>query len=114
MNYGLNIKKEGALDFLSLGALVNRLDPGIIPFRKATQRMKWNDQANWDGGKELKEDARGFGKAMCFFTRQDGALVAVAKKRWVTISRDGGKTWDQPVRPDSLRSEEHTSELQSL
>ena len=36
MNYGLNIKKEGALDFLSLGALVHRLDPGIIPFRKAT------------------------------------------------------------------------------
>src|SRR5665213_3000745 len=25
-----------ALDFLSLGALVHRLDPGIIPFRKAT------------------------------------------------------------------------------
>ena len=36
MSTGLNIKKEGALDFLSLGALVNRLDPGIIPFRKAT------------------------------------------------------------------------------
>ena len=24
-----------ALDFLSLGALVHRIDPGIIPFRKA-------------------------------------------------------------------------------
>lgn len=35
MTYGLNIKSEGALDFLSLGALVHRLDPGIIPFRKA-------------------------------------------------------------------------------
>ncbi|HOC57140.1 MAG TPA: sugar kinase [Verrucomicrobiota bacterium] len=34
---GLNILKTGALDFLSLGALVHRLDPGIIPFRKATQ-----------------------------------------------------------------------------
>jgi len=66
------------------------------------QRMKWNDPANWDGDKELKEDAKGFGKAMCFFTRQDGALVGVAKKRWVTTSRDGGKTWDQPVRPDSF------------
>jgi 2-dehydro-3-deoxygluconokinase len=32
----LNIPKEGALDFVSLGALVHRLDPGIIPFRKAT------------------------------------------------------------------------------
>jgi 2-dehydro-3-deoxygluconokinase len=31
----LNIKSEAALDFLSLGALVHRLDPGTIPFRKA-------------------------------------------------------------------------------
>src|SRR5512141_3166870 len=36
MAYGLNLKPEGALDLLSLGALVHRLDPGIIPFRKAT------------------------------------------------------------------------------
>jgi len=35
MKYGLNIRPEGALDLLSLGALVHRLDPGIIPFRKA-------------------------------------------------------------------------------
>jgi len=31
----LKIKKDGALDLVSVGALVNRLDPGIIPFRKA-------------------------------------------------------------------------------
>lgn len=31
----LNIRPDGALDFLSLGALVHRLDPGLIPFRKA-------------------------------------------------------------------------------
>jgi 2-dehydro-3-deoxygluconokinase len=37
MKYGLNIRKEGALDFVSIGALVHRLDPGIIPFRKATE-----------------------------------------------------------------------------
>jgi 2-dehydro-3-deoxygluconokinase len=37
MQYGLNIKQDGALDFLSLGALIHRLDPGIIPFRKATE-----------------------------------------------------------------------------
>jgi 2-dehydro-3-deoxygluconokinase len=36
MKYGLNLRQNGALDFVSLGALVNRLDPGIIPFRKAT------------------------------------------------------------------------------
>ena len=35
MDTGLKISSEGALDFLSLGALVHRLDPGIIPFRKA-------------------------------------------------------------------------------
>src|SRR5271155_3529053 len=32
----LKIQGDGALDFLALGALVHRLDPGIIPFRKAT------------------------------------------------------------------------------
>jgi 2-dehydro-3-deoxygluconokinase len=37
MKYGLNIREEGALDFISLGALVHRLDPGIVPFRKATE-----------------------------------------------------------------------------
>src|SRR4026208_1755418 len=37
MNYGLNIRQEGALDLLSLGALIHRLDPGIIPFRKAIE-----------------------------------------------------------------------------
>ncbi len=37
MERGLKIREEGELDFLALGALVNRLDPGIIPFRKATQ-----------------------------------------------------------------------------
>jgi 2-dehydro-3-deoxygluconokinase len=37
MATGLQIKNNGALDLVSLGALVNRLDPGIIPFRKATE-----------------------------------------------------------------------------
>jgi 2-dehydro-3-deoxygluconokinase len=36
MTNALQIRKDGALDFLSLGALIHRLDPGIIPFRKAT------------------------------------------------------------------------------
>lgn len=34
---GLSIRSDAALDFLSLGALVHRLDPGIVPFRKATE-----------------------------------------------------------------------------
>lgn len=37
MSHGLNIRSEGELDFLSLGAMVHRLDPGVIPFRKATE-----------------------------------------------------------------------------
>jgi len=37
MKYGLNIRQEGALDLVSLGALIHRLDPGIVPFHKATQ-----------------------------------------------------------------------------
>src|ERR1700716_114694 len=37
MNNGLKIPREGELAFLSLGALVHRLDPGIVPFRKATE-----------------------------------------------------------------------------
>ncbi len=37
MSNELNIIKDAELDFLSLGALVHRLDPGIIPFRKATE-----------------------------------------------------------------------------
>jgi 2-dehydro-3-deoxygluconokinase len=37
MKYGLQIRPAAALDFVSLGALVHRLDPGIIPFRKATE-----------------------------------------------------------------------------
>lgn len=31
----LNIKQDAPLDFLSLGSMVHRLDPGTIPFRKA-------------------------------------------------------------------------------
>ncbi len=37
MQHGLNILPTGRLDLVSLGALVHRLDPGIIPFRKAHQ-----------------------------------------------------------------------------
>ncbi len=37
MTHGLSIPKSGALDFLALGALVHRLDSGIIPFRKAAE-----------------------------------------------------------------------------
>jgi 2-dehydro-3-deoxygluconokinase len=37
MSYGLTICDSASFDFVSLGGLVHRLDPGIIPFRKANQ-----------------------------------------------------------------------------
>jgi 2-dehydro-3-deoxygluconokinase len=37
MPEGLAIPRGGALDFLSLGGVVIRLDPGIVPFRRARQ-----------------------------------------------------------------------------
>jgi 2-dehydro-3-deoxygluconokinase len=37
MSTGLNILPNGALDFVSLGALIHRLDTGVVPFRKATE-----------------------------------------------------------------------------
>ena len=35
MSYGLDVNAEAGRDFVALGALVHRLDPGTIPFRKA-------------------------------------------------------------------------------
>jgi 2-dehydro-3-deoxygluconokinase len=37
MSNGLKIQPTGTLDLVSLGAVVNRLDPGAVPFRKATE-----------------------------------------------------------------------------
>ncbi len=37
MTASLKIRSDAALDFVSLGALVHRLDPGEVPFRKATE-----------------------------------------------------------------------------
>jgi 2-dehydro-3-deoxygluconokinase len=37
MTTGLHLPAQGTLDLVSLGALNHRVDPGIIPFRKATQ-----------------------------------------------------------------------------
>jgi 2-dehydro-3-deoxygluconokinase len=45
MQYGLNIPEKGELDLVSLGAMVHRLDSGIVPFRKAT-----NFAVNVSGG----------------------------------------------------------------
>ncbi|HSU57183.1 MAG TPA: sugar kinase [Candidatus Dormibacteraeota bacterium] len=60
MKYGLNILEKGGLDFLSLGALVHRLDPGVVPFHKATECQihvsggEFNVSANLSNCFELK------------------------------------------------------------
>jgi 2-dehydro-3-deoxygluconokinase len=36
MATALHVPDKGSLDLLALGALVHRLDPGVVPFRKAT------------------------------------------------------------------------------
>jgi hypothetical protein len=43
-----------------------------------------------------------FGKALCFYHRQDGALVGLSKMGYATLSEDAGKTWSKPVQPPSL------------
>jgi len=67
-------------------------------------RMEWFNPDNWDGSEQLKDMASEFGKAMCFYERKDGTMVALSKFRWVNTSADGGKTWEQPVRPKSLNT----------
>ena len=74
----------------------NLLDP--------ENRMKWNDPQNWEGDSLLKRSADNFGKAMCFFERKNGSIVGIGKNRWVTISRDKGKTWTQPLKPETFIS----------
>ena len=64
---GLDIRKEGALDFVSVGALVHRLDTGVVPFRKATECLihvsggEFNCAANLANCFGLKTGAPGRG-----------------------------------------------------
>ncbi len=37
-------------------------------------------------------------KALSFFRRKDGQVVALWKKGWTSLSTDNGKTWSTPVR----------------
>ncbi|HEX3134036.1 MAG TPA: sugar kinase, partial [Planctomycetota bacterium] len=50
-SFSVPARTATGLDFLSLGALVNRLDPGAIPFRKA------NNFAIWVSGGEYNVSA---------------------------------------------------------
>jgi hypothetical protein len=81
--------------FLEQSDYGNLLDP--------RNRMKWHDLKNWSADEPSRGDfANRFGKAMSFYHRKNGALVAVMKWGWVMISRDEGSTWSAPIRPASL------------
>src|SRR5262245_18759186 len=53
---GLSIRPSGELDFLSLGALVHRLDPGIFPFRKGTSCQIQASGGECNGAANVAED----------------------------------------------------------
>src|SRR6266516_164546 len=55
MNTALNIRPDGALDLVSLGALVHRLDPGIIPFRKAHEYQSHVSRGEFNGAADLAD-----------------------------------------------------------
>ncbi len=67
------------------------------------RRMKWHDSGAWPADEPSRPHFKDrFGKAMSFYHRKDGALVALMKWGWVMVSRDEGETWSAPVRPPTL------------
>jgi hypothetical protein len=67
------------------------------------KRMPWMNSTDWAaGGGYTESQAGGFGKAMSFYHRKDGAIVGIGKNRWVTVSHDEGGTWSRPVRSTQL------------
>jgi len=68
------------------------------------RRMKWHDLEDWPADEPSRSEFNRFGKAMAFYHRKDGALVAVMKWGWVLVSRDEGGTWTSPVRPSTFVS----------
>ena len=72
-------RKENGLDFLSLGALVHRLDPGQIPFRKARHFDVWVSGGEYNVAASLA-DAFGLtaGVATALVNYPVGDLIADA------------------------------------
>ncbi len=74
--------------------LLEQQDYGVF---LGERRMKWHDNPDLN-----KVGFWKFGKALCFYHRQDGALVGLSKMGYATLSDDAGKTWSKPVQPPSL------------
>ena len=80
---------EACDELLANRPFLEQQDYGSLLFKRA---MRWHDYN--DKNMSLK--------AFSFFHRQDGALVGICKKGWVTVSRDDGDTWSKPSIPQSL------------
>lgn len=91
---------EACRQLLADKVYLHQQDYGVL--LDEPDRMKWFNLTNWVADSYELKAAEDFGKASCFFTRKDGTLVCVNKKRWVTFSHDGGATWKRPIRPPSL------------
>ena len=77
---GLKIRTDSCdLDFLSLGALVNRLDPGIVPFRKARSLDIHVSGGEYNVAANLSD---------CFGLRTGVATAMVKSARSIASSRE--------------------------
>jgi len=81
------------------------LEQGDYGLLLGDRKMKWHDGKNWPGGEvpHIGGSLWRFGKALCFYHRDDGTLVGVCKMGFVTQSRDGGNNWSLPVIPRGIR-----------
>jgi len=93
---------QACREALSNNPLLEQADYGILTGKN---RIKWHDPKNWPGGKipSFGGDLWIFGKAMNFYHRKDGVLVANCKMGWTTLSRDEGKTWSYPTIPPGIK-----------
>jgi len=77
--------------------LLEQQDYGVL---LGDRRMKWHDAKNWPGQKAGGANSSWpFGKALCFYHRQDGVLVGVCKLGFAILFTDQGLTWSFPVVP---------------
>jgi 2-dehydro-3-deoxygluconokinase len=83
----IHARKEQGLDFLSLGALVHRLDPGTIPFRKARRFDVWVSGGEYNVAANLAD---------CF-TLQTGIASAMVNYPLGDLIADGVRSMG--VRP---------------
>ena len=60
-------------------------------------RIKWHDDPSLNSVGFWK-----FGKALCFYHKQDRTLVGLCKMGYATLSDDAGKNWSKPVQPPTL------------